>query len=87
MTVTIVLISWAHHKPEHCKFLFNFEFDQNTVSGMGSRALVTMMVLSLIQFATYYNNVGPIGQWLIANLIFACTRGQKDSHFVQASEY
>ena len=42
MTITLcyvqnfIVISWAHFKPEHCKFLSNFEFDQNTVSGTGT---------------------------------------------------
>ena len=31
-----VVNGWGHFKPEHCKFLSNFEFDQNTVSGTGT---------------------------------------------------
>ena len=30
---TFVVIGEAHFKPEHCKFLWNLEFYQNTVSG------------------------------------------------------
>ena len=35
----LVVISWAHHfKLEQCKFLSDFKFDQNIVSGTGSRS-------------------------------------------------
>ena len=32
-----IVISWAHFKQEHCKFLSIFEFDRNTINGTGTR--------------------------------------------------
>ena len=32
-----VVIDWEYFKPEHLKFWLNFEFNQNSVSGMGTR--------------------------------------------------
>ena len=43
-----VAIGLAHFKPEHCEFLSNFEFDQNTVSGMGNQVPELQMSCSQI---------------------------------------
>ena len=33
-----IVIGWAYFKLEQSKFLSNFEFDQNNVSGTGARS-------------------------------------------------
>ena len=68
-----VQITRVHFTPEHYKFCSNFEFDRNTVSGMGARSSTPMVPLPCIQiyrcfFFSTYIHVGSLlvkRRWMV----------------------